>query len=116
MLADSDITSVTLIIVGKMMAEGRLSSTNAKILLGHLWDEDTGGNHAAEKLGLLQISDRGSLEKIADQVISNNPGPVEQYKAGEQKVMGFLVGQVMKESKGQANPPLVNEILKKKLK
>ena len=114
-LADSDITSITLSGVGQMVADGKLSSTNAKLLLSQLWKEDVGPQAMAEKLGLIQNSDSGALEKIVDEVIAANPGPVAEYQAGAQKVLGFLVGQVMKASKGQANPPMVNAILKQKL-
>jgi aspartyl-tRNA(Asn)/glutamyl-tRNA(Gln) amidotransferase subunit B len=68
-----------------------------------------------EREGLKQISDSGALEKIVDEVIAGNPKQVEQYKSGKTTVIGFLVGQVMKASRGQANPAAVNEILKTKL-
>jgi aspartyl-tRNA(Asn)/glutamyl-tRNA(Gln) amidotransferase subunit B len=68
-----------------------------------------------EREGLTQISDIGALEKIIDEVIAGNPKQVEQYKGGKTAVIGFLVGQAMKASRGQANPALVNELLKKKL-
>ena len=68
-----------------------------------------------EREGLTQISDTGALEKIIDEVIAANPKQVEQYKSGKTAVMGFLVGQVMKASRGQANPAAVNELLKKRL-
>jgi aspartyl-tRNA(Asn)/glutamyl-tRNA(Gln) amidotransferase subunit B len=65
--------------------------------------------------GLIQISDSGEIEKAVDDVIAKNPKEVERYKAGEEKLMGFFVGQVMKLTKGKANPQMVNELLKKKL-
>ncbi len=68
-----------------------------------------------EREGLKQISDTGALEKMADEVIGGNPKQVEQYKGGKVALMGYLVGQVMKASRGQANPGVVTEILKKKL-
>jgi aspartyl-tRNA(Asn)/glutamyl-tRNA(Gln) amidotransferase subunit B len=68
-----------------------------------------------EREGLRQISDAGALEAIVDQVLAANPKQVEQYKAGKTTVIGFLVGQVMKASRGQANPAAVNETLKKRL-
>jgi aspartyl-tRNA(Asn)/glutamyl-tRNA(Gln) amidotransferase subunit B len=114
-LEQSDISSLTLAIVGDMVSRGELSSTNAKVLLEHLWGDDRDGHQVAEELGLLQTNDTGALEKIVDEVIVAHPKPVEEYKNGEAKVLGFLVGQVMKASKGQANPPMVNAILKQKL-
>ena len=68
-----------------------------------------------EREGLKQISDSGALEKLADEVIAANPKQVEQYKAGKPALLGFLVGQVMKASRGQANPAAVNDVLKAKL-
>ena len=65
--------------------------------------------------GLVQISDAGEIEKTVDDVIAKNPKEVERYKAGEEKLIGFFVGQVMKLTKGKANPQMVNELLKKKL-
>ncbi len=68
-----------------------------------------------EREGLKQISDTGALARIVDEVIANSPKQVEQYKAGKTTVIGYLVGQVMKASKGQANPQAVNELIKEKL-
>jgi aspartyl-tRNA(Asn)/glutamyl-tRNA(Gln) amidotransferase subunit B len=65
--------------------------------------------------GLTQVSDETALEKIIDEVLGKNPAQVDQYKAGKQQVLGFLVGQVMKESGGKANPGKVNELLKRRL-
>ena len=68
-----------------------------------------------EAKGLKQMNDTGALEAIIDEVIAANPGNVEQYKAGKDKAFNALVGQVMKASKGKANPQQVNELLKSKL-
>ena len=65
--------------------------------------------------GLLQITDEAEITKIVDQVMADNPGPVEDYQNGKKKAMGFLIGQVMKITKGKANPQLVNRILSEKL-
>jgi aspartyl-tRNA(Asn)/glutamyl-tRNA(Gln) amidotransferase subunit B len=65
--------------------------------------------------GLVQISDAGEIEKIVDDVIAKSPKEAERFKAGEEKLIGFFVGQIMKLTKGKANPQLVNELLKKKL-
>ena len=62
-----------------------------------------------------QSRDTSALEKLADEVIAGNPRQVEQYRAGKKTMLGFFVGQVMKASKGQANPQLVNEVVAKKL-
>ena len=68
-----------------------------------------------ESQGLKQISDDGAIEKIINSVILNNPAQVEGYKNGKEKLFGFFVGQVMKETNGKANPKVVNDILKIKL-
>jgi aspartyl-tRNA(Asn)/glutamyl-tRNA(Gln) amidotransferase subunit B len=65
--------------------------------------------------GLTQIIDSSVIESLVDQVLESNPEQVEQYKGGKEKVFGFLVGQIMKESKGQANPSLVNKLLKERI-
>jgi aspartyl-tRNA(Asn)/glutamyl-tRNA(Gln) amidotransferase subunit B len=65
--------------------------------------------------GLVQVSDTGEIEKIIDAVVKANPAQHADYKAGKEKLFGFFVGQVMKASKGKANPELVNELLKRKL-
>ena len=68
-----------------------------------------------DQLGLKQISDTGAIEKIVDEVIANNPKNVEEFRAGKEKALNGLVGQVMKASKGKANPAQVNQLLRKKL-
>ena len=69
----------------------------------------------AKEKGLKQVADTGELEKIVDEVIANNSKQVEQYKAGNERLFGFFVGQTMKATGGKANPQIINEILKKKL-
>ncbi len=68
-----------------------------------------------DREGLRQISDAGALDKMVEEVIAANPKQVEQFKSGKTAVLGFLVGQVMKASRAQANPAAVNEALKRKL-
>jgi len=79
---------------------------------------ETGGEPAAivKEKGLVQISDSGQLEEIVDRVIEENPDPVADFRAGTKKAIGFLVGRVMKATRGKANPKMVNQILQKKLK
>ncbi len=78
---------------------------------------DTGKDAEAivEEKGLKQLSDTGEIEKIIDEVIAANPGQLEQYRAGKDKLIGFFVGQVMKATGGKANPGVVNQLLKPKL-
>ncbi len=65
-----------------------------------------------EKRGLSQISDEGAIKEICQKVVDANPDQVEKYKGGKVQLLGFFVGQVMKETKGRANPKSVNDILK----
>ena len=66
-----------------------------------------------QEKGLAQISDTGAIEKVVQEVIAANPKEVEAYRSGKTKLMGFFVGEVMKATRGQANPKAVNELLKK---
>jgi aspartyl-tRNA(Asn)/glutamyl-tRNA(Gln) amidotransferase subunit B len=69
-----------------------------------------------DELGLRQISDASQLVVVARQVITDNPGPVEQFKAGKEATLKFLVGQVMKATRGKANPQLAEQVLREQLK
>jgi len=97
------------------MNKGEISGKLAKEIFAKMFA--TGDTPAAiiEREGLKQISDTGALEKMADDAIAANPKQVEQYRSGKTAVLGFFVGQVMKASRGQANPAAVNEMLRKKL-
>ena len=104
-----------------MKAKNELSSTSAKEVFLKMFEEKHLGKSArvlAKELNLIQENDSSALEKIVETVLSNpsTKKAQEDYLSGQEKVLGFLVGQVMKESKGKANPSAVSEILKKKLK
>ncbi|MBW3538287.1 Asp-tRNA(Asn)/Glu-tRNA(Gln) amidotransferase subunit GatB [Candidatus Parcubacteria bacterium] len=111
---DSD--AEDLIKLSGLVEQGKLSSTAAKQVLTEVIQNQA---HDVEKIAqqkrLIQVSDAGQLEKIVAQVIADNPQSVADYRAGKTQALGFLVGQVMKASRGQANPPMVNDILKEKL-
>ena len=94
---------------------GALSSAMAKQVFAAMYETGKTPAVLVQELGLTQMSDTGEVEKIIAQVIAANPGQVEQYRSGRDKVFGFFVGQVMKATGGKANPALVNELLKKKL-
>ena len=100
----------------KMITSGKISGKIAKDVFVKMQVDDKDAEQIVEKEGLIQQSDPKELEKIITKVISNNKDKVEQYKSGKEKLFGFFVGQVMKASEGKANPQLVNEILKNKLK
>ena len=93
-----------------------ISGKIAKSVFEALWQGETMGAKAyIEEKGLIQVSDIGALEPLIDSVIADNPKQVEQYKAGKTKLLGFFVGQIMKQSQGKANPKQLNELLIKKL-
>ena len=107
--------------LAEMKAKNELSSTAAKEVFIKLFEEKHSAKSPrdlAKELNLIQENDAGALEAIVDAVLANpaTTKAQEDYKAGQEKVLGFLVGQVMKESKGKANPAAVSEILKNKLK
>jgi aspartyl-tRNA(Asn)/glutamyl-tRNA(Gln) amidotransferase subunit B len=99
----------------KLMASGEISGKLAKEIFPKMFAEQVAPGVIMERDGLKQISDTGALEKLIDEVITANPKQLEQYRAGKTTVMGFFVGQVMKASRGQANPGVLNELLKAKL-
>ena len=99
-----------------MITSGKISGKIAKDVFVKMQVDDKDAEQIVEKEGLIQQSDPKELEKIITKVISNNKDKVEQYKSGKEKLFGFFVGQIMKASEGKANPQLVNEILRNKLK
>lgn len=98
-----------------LIKTGEISGKLAKEIFAKMFADGLSPRAIMERDGLKQISDSGTLEKILDEVIAANPKQVEQYKAGKTAVAGFLVGQAMKASRGQANPGAVQELLKAKL-
>ena len=98
-----------------LIKDGTISGKIAKTVFEIMSNGDKDPEKIVEEKGLKQQSDPKELEKIIDKVISDNTKNVEAYKSGKDKLFGFFVGQVMKQSNGKANPQLVNEILKKKL-
>jgi aspartyl-tRNA(Asn)/glutamyl-tRNA(Gln) amidotransferase subunit B len=97
------------------IADGTISGKIAKEVFEAVWNGEGSVTEIIEKRGLVQISDSASIGALVDQVLAANPAQAEQFRAGKQQVLGFLVGQVMKASKGKANPQQVNEALRKKL-
>ncbi|MHB8495157.1 MAG: Asp-tRNA(Asn)/Glu-tRNA(Gln) amidotransferase subunit GatB [Casimicrobiaceae bacterium] len=103
----------------RRIADGTLSGTMAKEVFDALWARERAGDDAVdaiiERRGLRQVSDAGAIEALVDQVIAANPAIVAGFRAGKEKAFNSLVGQVMKASKGNANPVQVNDILRRKL-
>ena len=98
------------------LADKTLSGKTAKQVFAALWEGQGEVDSIIEAKGLKQITDTGAIEAIVDDVIAACPDQVEQFKNGNDKVIGFLVGQVMQRSKGKANPQMANELLQKKMK
>jgi aspartyl-tRNA(Asn)/glutamyl-tRNA(Gln) amidotransferase subunit B len=96
-------------------SHGTINAATAKSVLEEMFNSGKSAAEIIEKRGVSQISDTGELEKMVVEVIQSNEQPVADYKAGKETAFKFLVGQVMRASKGRANPQLVNEVLKKKL-
>ena len=95
--------------------DGTVSGKQAKEVLQALWEGATDVDQVIESRGLRQISDAGAIEKIVDEVLAANQKSVDEFRAGKEKAFNALVGQVMKASKGKANPQQVNELLRAKL-
>lgn len=99
------------------VADGTISGRIAKDVLATMWDSEGTQNadQIIEKKSLKQITDSAAIEDLVKEIIANNPDQVKQYLAGEQKVLGFFVGQAMQASQGKANPKQVNQILREQL-
>jgi len=95
--------------------DGTISGKIAKDVFEAMWAGEGSADEVIDKQGLKQITDTGAIEKIVDDVIAANAAQVQQFRDGNEKVLGFFVGQVMKASQGKANPQQVNEVLRKKL-
>lgn len=95
--------------------DNTISGKIAKDIFEAMWQGEGSADDIIEARGLKQITDSGAIESIIDEVITNNPEQVEQYRSGKEKILGYLVGQVMKASQGKANPGQVNQLLKQKL-
>jgi aspartyl-tRNA(Asn)/glutamyl-tRNA(Gln) amidotransferase subunit B len=99
----------------KLVDDGTISGKIAKTVFDEMFRTGKDAGAVVKDKGLVQISDAGEIERAVDEVLAANPGEVERYRGGEEKLMGFFVGQVMKLTKGKANPKLVNELFRKKL-
>ena len=99
----------------KLIEKGTISSKIAKKVFAEMWTSSDAPEKIVEDKGLVQITDTKAIEAIVDAVIAANPKPVADYKSGNKKALGALVGQVMKQSKGKANPQMVNQLLADKL-
>jgi aspartyl-tRNA(Asn)/glutamyl-tRNA(Gln) amidotransferase subunit B len=111
----SPVTASQLAGMIQRITDGTISGKIAKQVFESMWNGGGDADTVIETQGLRQITDSGAIESLIDTIIAANPGQVEQYRAGKDKVFGFFVGQVMKQSQGKANPQQVNDLLKQKL-
>lgn len=114
-IVESPVSAASLAGLVKLITKGTISNKIAKTVFEEMWQ--TGGEAEAivKEKGLVQITDTKAIEAIVDAVIAANQKAVDDYKGGNAKAIGALVGQVMKQSKGKANPAMVNQLLKQKL-
>jgi aspartyl-tRNA(Asn)/glutamyl-tRNA(Gln) amidotransferase subunit B len=99
----------------KLIDAGTISGNIGKKVFQEMTESGDTPDVVIERLGLVQISDEGELESVVDQILADHPGEVEGYKSGNRKLMGFFMGQVMKATKGQANPKLATQLVAKRL-
>lgn len=114
-ISESPISTAQLALLLDRIADNTLSGKTAKQVFAALWEQEGDVDAIIEAKGLKQITDTGAIEAIVDEVIASCPKQVQQFKEGNDKVIGFLVGQVMQKSKGKANPQMANELLKEKM-
>jgi aspartyl-tRNA(Asn)/glutamyl-tRNA(Gln) amidotransferase subunit B len=99
----------------RFIDEGVISGKIAKTVFEEMYRSGKDSGQIVKEKGLVQISDEEQIENIIDEVLSKNPKEIERYRSGDEKLIGFFVGQIMKATSGKANPKIVNELLKKKL-
>jgi len=115
-IADCKVTAENLAAMIALIEDGTISGKIAKEILADMFESGKAPKAIVEEKGLVQISDTGELDRIVAEVLAASPEQVEQFRAGKDRVVGFLVGQVMKATKGKANPQIVNDALMRQLK
>jgi aspartyl-tRNA(Asn)/glutamyl-tRNA(Gln) amidotransferase subunit B len=111
----SKVTPSQLVEMLKLMDDGTISGKIAKKVFTDMFETGKRPDEIVKEKGLVQITDESAIEAAVDQVLKENPAEVERYRAGKQEIIGFFVGQVMRATKGKANPAAVNKMLKEKL-
>ena len=114
-IADTPLSAEMLAGLLDRIHDNTISGKIAKEVFDAMWSGEGSADDVIEARGLQQITDSGAIDDIVDAVIAANPGQVADYRAGKEKLIGFFVGQVMKETGGKANPGQVNQALKRKL-
>ena len=114
-LANCPLTPARAVELVKLLAEDAISSKQAKEVFAAVLDENKDPAAIVEERGMKQVSDTGAIEAVVDAVVAAHPDEVARYKEGNQKLIGFFVGQCMKEMRGQGNPKVINQLLAQKL-
>ena len=114
-LGDSKVTPQHIADIASLVADGTISTAGAKTVLAKAFETGGAAKDLVESEGVAQISDESALLGFVDEVIAENPGPVEQFRGGKEGAIGFLVGQLMKKSKGAANPQEAQRLLRERL-
>ena len=114
-LADCSVSPDMLGGLVDLISDGTISGRIAKDVFADMFESGKTAAAIVDEKGLKQVSDRGAIETLIDQVLGANQDKVDEYRAGKDKLFGFFVGQVMKQSGGQANPGMVNQVLRSKL-
>ena len=115
-IAECPVAPARLTALLQLIEKGTISGKIAKTVFDEMWTSGKAPEAIVEEKGLVQVSDTGEIERIIDGIMAANMGQVEEFRGGKEKVFGFFVGQVMRASRGKANPAVVNELLLKKLK
>jgi aspartyl-tRNA(Asn)/glutamyl-tRNA(Gln) amidotransferase subunit B len=114
-IAQAPISASDLAELLKLVDDGTISGKIAKSVFDEMAKSGQSARQIVEEQGLVQISDSSAIDEVVSRILAASPAEVRAYKSGKTKLLGFFVGQVMRETRGQANPKMVNEILKKKL-
>ena len=114
-IGESELTPENFVKLLELLKKGTISNNIAKSLIIDILKTGEDANALVEKKGLSVISDESSILPIVQKIISSNPEQVAAYKGGRDKLFGFFVGQAMKETKGRANPQLLNKLIKQEL-
>ena len=115
-IEESSVPPTALAELVSMVEDGVISGKIAKEVFDKMYASGKPADRIIAEQGLKQISDEGALEAIVNRVLEANPKQVDAYRSGKEGLLGFFVGQVMRETKGQANPQLLNEMLRSKLR
>ena len=111
-ITDTKLTPENLAELIALIEKNTISNNIGKQIIIDMMKDSTKASEIVEKRGLSQISDTGAIKEIAQKIVDAHPNEVQAYKNGKNNLLGFFVGQVMKETKGRANPKAVNEILR----